>query len=157
MKKAFLIFFILLSISLVTAVPSIPLIVQGTVKINDKDAPVGTIITVEADNEGIAAFTLEQKGSYAFVINEKQGIKDKEIKFFVDGIDTLQTTTWESGKVVNIGLNNKENNKITGNVVANTENITENKEKKGVLLPITVLSLIIILLIVVFVLIKKFL
>ena len=94
MKKAFLIFFILLSISLVTAVPSIPLIVQGTVQINDKDAPVGTIIRAEADNEVIAAFKLEQKGTYAFVINEKQGIKDKEIKFFIDGIDTLQTTTW---------------------------------------------------------------
>ena len=55
--------------------------------------------------------------------------------------------------MVNIGLNIKENNKITGSVVANTEN----KEEKGVLLPIAVLSLIIILLIVAFVLIKKFL
>ncbi len=148
MKLGLFLILFLLFISLVTAAPELPLIVNGDVKINNKDAPIGAVITAEMGNEVVAVFTVGKEGEYAFVVNKKDEIKNNTVTFYINGIKTEESTEWQSGKVAKIDLSVKKGDKITGFAVGK---ITTNNVAAISLLAVA----IIITLLIIFIAVKR--
>lgn len=99
-----LILFLICFTSLVYAqdIPGLPTIIQGEVRINDKLAPAGTLISAKVDNVTIKEYTLTEEGKYILTISDFEG---KDISLYVDNIFTSQTFKFESGKIVETNLN----------------------------------------------------
>jgi hypothetical protein len=99
--------FLLLS-SIASAVPGIPNLFYGYVIVNGNPAPDGTIITAKIDNVEVARTTTKD-GKYGYPLdfyiddpdNNRAG---KEIRFFVNGVDTGQVSYFCNGCVTMLNL-----------------------------------------------------
>lgn len=92
--------------------PSLPLVVNGTVKIDDELAPVGTLVTAEMDGETVD-YELTEPGKYGLSVPGTIGDYWKEVKFYVDGIPMDQTAKWKAGDIVNIDFSISEDSTST--------------------------------------------
>ena len=111
-------------IHLAIAAPELPLIVNGGVRINSVDAPIGTRITAKMDGKEAASFSVDNAGKYAFTVSRNEA-KNKTVSFYVNGILAEETVEWGSGKVVNIDLIVREKgDKLTGFAGGNLSGIT---------------------------------
>ena len=96
MKKLFLFFFILIiSSSIVYAVPELPMIVSGDVLINDKPAKIGTEITAKVNDLEINKIKITEKGKFTLLLQKLN--ENDEVKFYVDDIDTQEMIKYKNG------------------------------------------------------------
>jgi len=99
MKKIILLFLLLLSIiisfSLISAVPQLPMIVTGNVSINDNPAKIGTEITAVVNGEKVIGIETTEKGKFNFLLQKLN--ESDEAKLYVDGIYSEQTISYKSG------------------------------------------------------------
>ena len=95
--KFFSILFLLLifSVSLISAVPELPMIVAGDVYINDKPAKVGTDIIAKISGEKIVEFEVTEKGKFNLLLQKLD--KGDEVEFFVNKINSGQSVIYNSG------------------------------------------------------------
>jgi hypothetical protein len=99
--------FFLLSVR-VLAVPGVPHQFYGSVTINGKPAPDGTIIIAKINGIEVAS-TTTKNGKYGYepifyVDDPEHNRSGEEIKFFVNGIDTGQTKYFCNGCVTKLDL-----------------------------------------------------
>jgi len=97
MKNLFLIsLFILITGSiLVTAIPELPMIVNGEVYINDKPAKIGTDVTARVNGQEVVEFEVTEKGKFNLLLQKLD--KSDEVEFFVDGILNEEVVIYQSG------------------------------------------------------------
>lgn len=97
MKKLFLIslFILVISSALATAIPELPMIVNGEVYINDKPAKIGTEITARVNGQEVVEFKVAEKGKFNLLLQKLD--KDDEVEFFVDGILNEEVVIYQSG------------------------------------------------------------
>lgn len=106
MKKfLFLFLFLIIYLSSVSAVPQLPMIINGDVTINEKPAKTGTIITAKVDNKEISRTEVTKEGYYVLLIQKPV---EGNIKLFVDNIDTEEILSWKQGDYKDINLNVKK-------------------------------------------------
>ena len=105
-----LISFLLLLISLhsALAIPGVPHQFYGTVTLNGKSAPDGTMVIAKIDGVEVAR-TSTKNGRYGYdpifyVDDPNNDRSGKEIRFFVNGIDTGQTKFFCNGCVTELNL-----------------------------------------------------
>jgi len=97
MKNLFLIsLFILITGSiLVTAIPELPMIVNGEVYINDKPAKIGTEIKAILGENVVSEFEVTEKGKFNLLLQKLN--KNDKVDFYVDDIYTNQSVIYQSG------------------------------------------------------------
>lgn len=94
--KAFSLFLFLLIISssFILAVPELPMIVSGDVYINDKPAKVGTGITAFVNGEEVVSSSVGEAGMFTILLQKLE--EGQEVEFYVDGIFTNESISYES-------------------------------------------------------------
>jgi len=105
----------------VSAIPELPLIVKGEVKVDGKDAPTGTEIRAEMDEKQAATFAVAKEGEFAFTINRNDAV-NKTVSFYVNDMKAEQTAMWGSGEVEELNLSVGKQGRawwyVTGIVIA---------------------------------------
>ena len=109
--------FLLFFITTTHAIPMLPTVIQGTVTINEKPAPENTIIEVKIKENTIKQANTTN-GQYIIPIKGNESTIGEEITFYVNGIKTITTTTWASGKVETINLSVTKNNNYLYAIIA---------------------------------------
>ena len=106
-RKLFSMSFILFLLALVvTAIPEPPMVVIGSVSINDKPAEVGTMITAEVEDKEVASFKVTAEGEYHLFLQE---LKDNdEVKLSIDRISTGATVNYKSDRLENLDISVKK-------------------------------------------------
>ena len=100
---------LLLISNIVLAVPGQSNSFYGSVLINGSPAPDGTIVTAEINGIQVAD-TITSGGRYGYpgdsfdVEDPNSALAGKEIKFFVNGVDTKQTAFFVNGNIVELDL-----------------------------------------------------
>ncbi|ATU07408.1 hypothetical protein [Methanohalophilus portucalensis] len=95
---------LLMGISVVLAMPSIPMSVDGNITIDNEPAPVGTIVTAEIDGETVDKYVVQDDGWYMLTIEGEAEDSGKTIEFFINDKNTGITENWESGSNLKIDL-----------------------------------------------------
>ncbi|MCH8800403.1 MAG: Ig-like domain-containing protein [Chloroflexi bacterium] len=85
------------------APPGLPHSFSGTVTIGGADAPTATVVSARSGGVEIASVTTTVPGQYSSLL--VTGLTDDDtIAFFLDGVDTTQTFTFESGATTTLNL-----------------------------------------------------
>ena len=98
MKKHILFLFLvftLLFFNFVSAIPELPMIVNGEVYINDKPAKIGTEIKAILGENVVSEFEVTERGKFNLLLQKLD--KSDEVEFFVDDIYTNQSVIYQSG------------------------------------------------------------
>ena len=97
MKNLFLIVLLILiaGFSIVSAIPELPMIVNGEVYINDKPAKIGTEIKAILGEDVVSEFEVTERGKFNLLLQKLD--KSDEVEFFVDDIYTNQSVIYQSG------------------------------------------------------------
>lgn len=74
-----------------SALPQLPMVVNGTVLINGEPAPVGTEIKALIDGEVKGSYIIREKGLYGMIVEYKPG--SNIVDFYVNGIKS-QSIHW---------------------------------------------------------------
>ncbi len=100
-SKFVLLFTVILTfVHISSAVPSIPMIVSGSVHINGVPAPAGTVVTAMGGGEIKGSTILIQAGIYGMKVNQTQGL----VEFYVNDIKA-QSINWSSDpQVLNLSV-----------------------------------------------------
>lgn len=114
---------LLLFLTDVSAVPSIPSFFYGDLTINGEQAPVGTEIVAKIDDEVRGSIITSESGKYGeasgsskLLVEGERSDDGKTVVFFINGVEGEQTGVWESGEIFNLDLsveiadNNQQNN-----------------------------------------------
>lgn len=89
-------------LSLVSAVPQLPMIVSGDVYINGKPAKVGTDITAVVNGEQVSKSEVSEEGKFSLLLQKLE--KNQEVEFYVDGIYSEEDILYKSGDFRQISL-----------------------------------------------------
>lgn len=81
-------------------IPPIPMFVKGDVYINEKPAPIGTVIEAKIGGKVKANFTVGEKGKFAFPISAEGKDSGKDIVFYADDIPANSTLVLRSGDII---------------------------------------------------------
>jgi len=98
MKKHILFLFLvftLLFFNFVSAIPELPMIVNGEVYINDKPAKIGTEIKATLGEDVVSEFEVTERGKFNLLLQKLD--KSDEVEFFVNDIYTNQSVIYQSG------------------------------------------------------------
>ena len=98
MKKHILFLFLvftLLFFNFVSAIPELPMIVNGEVYINDKPAKIGTDVTARVNGQEVVEFEVTEKGKFNLLLQKLN--KNDKVDFYVDDIYTNQSVIYQSG------------------------------------------------------------
>ncbi len=98
------IFFLLLiiSLSLTSAIPELPMIISGHATINDKVAKSGTEISAKIGDEEIVNTEVADNGSFDLILQKLSA--GQEVEFYVDGIYSNQSVLYKSGDFEQLSL-----------------------------------------------------
>src|SRR3989338_5169885 len=95
---------LLLTITIATALHGF-MILDGEIKINNENAPIGTLIKFYMDGEQITTFTTTQEGVYGPVtINKDTSFIGTEIVVKINNYNADQTTIYQSPGYENLNL-----------------------------------------------------
>ncbi|GAW91176.1 S-layer homology domain-containing protein [Calderihabitans maritimus] len=93
--------------------PAPPAAYYGTVDLNGRPAPVGTVITAKIDGEVRGQITLSETGKYGsssnplipkLIVNGTAADEGKLVTFEVDGVTAAETVIFKSGDVQEVNL-----------------------------------------------------
>jgi hypothetical protein len=96
--------FLLVVVTTVSAMPLTPMSIDGSVTIDGKTAPEGTVITAKMNGVQVDKYVVQSDGKYMLTIEGEYEDIGKTIEFFVNGIDTDNIEKWESGSIVTTDL-----------------------------------------------------
>ena len=82
-------------ISFVSAIPQLPMIVNGEVYINDKPAKTGTEIMAVLGEDEVNKVEITEKGKFTLLLQKLN--KNDKLDFYVDDIYTNQSVIYQSG------------------------------------------------------------
>jgi hypothetical protein len=128
---------ILISTTVVSAIPLTPMSIQGDVTIDGNLAPAGTVVTAEMDGVQVDTYTVQSTGQYMLTIEGESTDAGKIVEFFVNGENTHNTQNWVSGAIVTIDLaistyddssNKKSSSSFTSSVDTTSENNSTHRE-----------------------------
>ena len=103
MKTLSLFLFVLVfSISLISAIPQLPMIVTGNVSINENPAKIGTEISAVVNGEKVIEIETTEKGKFDFLLQKLN--EGDEAKLYVDGIYSEQIVSYKSGGFQQLSL-----------------------------------------------------
>ncbi|MDP7141039.1 MAG: hypothetical protein QF362_03960 [Candidatus Woesearchaeota archaeon] len=107
-KLVFGLFVLFLLALAANAIPGPPMIVIGSVYINEKPAEVGTMVTAEVNGEKIVGFSVVTEGEYHIFLQELKN--NDEVKFSIDGISTGAVIKYKSNGLENLDISVKKPN-----------------------------------------------
>jgi len=81
-------------------IPQIPMFVQGTIYINNKLAPKGTLVDAKIDDEIKASFIIGEQGKFELPLSGDSKDSGKQITVYVNQALTNTTITWRSGDII---------------------------------------------------------
>jgi len=87
-------FLLIISSSLVVAVPELPMIISGEVYINENPAKAGTEITAFVNGEEVSKFEVSEAGKFTILLQKLE--EGQEVGFYVDGIFTNESVSYKS-------------------------------------------------------------
>jgi len=97
MKNLFLLslFILIAGSTLATAIPELPMIVNGEIYINDKPAEIGTGVKAILGEDVVSEFEVAERGRFNLLLQKLD--KGDEVEFFVDDIWANQSVIYQSG------------------------------------------------------------
>lgn len=103
MKTSSLFLLVLIfSISLISAVPQLPMIVTGNVSINDKPAKIGTEITAVVNEEKVIEIEITEKGKFSLLLQKLE--EGQKVDFYIEGIYTNESVLYKNGDFQQLSL-----------------------------------------------------
>jgi len=104
MKFLLLFLFLLIICSgfILAAPPELPMIISGDVYINDKPAKAGTEVIAVLNGEQVSETEVGEAGKFTLLLQKLE--EGQEIEFYVDGIFTNESISYESSGLEQLTL-----------------------------------------------------
>ncbi|MBN2517308.1 MAG: hypothetical protein JXB14_00525 [Candidatus Altiarchaeota archaeon] len=84
--------------------PILPMIVEGTITLNDEPAPMGTRVAAVMESIQAGEMVVGEEGKYALLVNGDKNDTGKLVEFFVYNEKTSYTLNWASGEVKHLDM-----------------------------------------------------
>lgn len=98
-----IVFFLLLFVSLVSAIPQLPMILSGEVMVDSNPAKKGTIISARVNGREMNNYVVVKEGYYTLLVTAKE---DEIIDIYVNNKKSA-STIFSTGAVESLTLNSK--------------------------------------------------
>tara|TARA_Y100000310_G_scaffold47631_1_gene44203 strand:+ start:516 stop:926 length:411 start_codon:yes stop_codon:yes gene_type:complete len=105
-RLTFAVFALFLLILAVNAIPEPPMMVIGSVYINDKPAEIGTMVTAEVDGKEVKGFSVTAEGEYHLFLQELED--NEEVKLSINGVSTGAVLNYKSNGLENMDISIKK-------------------------------------------------